>query len=101
MRLSETVTAGDVLEATRLMKVATQTAATDPRTGTIDMDLISTGKSALDRDLVLKLADELRRYLGAPNMRGTRMTVGQIRQNLLRAEGGGGMHVSMAGRHMI
>lgn len=34
MRLSETVTAGDVLEATRLMKVATQTAATDPRTGT-------------------------------------------------------------------
>ena len=33
MRLSEIVLASDVLEATRLMKVATQTAATDPRTG--------------------------------------------------------------------
>ena len=31
MRLSEWVTAGDVEEAIRLMKVATQTAATDPR----------------------------------------------------------------------
>jgi len=29
--------------------VATQTAATDPRTGTIDMDMITTGHSALDR----------------------------------------------------
>lgn len=30
-------------------QVATQTAATDPRTGTIDMDMITTGHSALDR----------------------------------------------------
>jgi len=33
----------------RLMQVATQTAATDPRTGTIDMDMISTGRTQLDR----------------------------------------------------
>ena len=33
MRLSEVVLCEDVLEATRLMRVATQTAATDPRTG--------------------------------------------------------------------
>lgn len=44
MRLSMLVTAEDVIEATRLMKVATQTAALDPRTGTIDMDMITTGK---------------------------------------------------------
>ncbi len=82
MRLSEEVTAADVHEATRLMKVATQTAATDPRTGTIDMDLISTGRTALDRDLVLKLAEEVKVLL--EGHRGQRLTVGQIRQQLLQ-----------------
>eukprot|EP01036_Dinobryon_divergens_P034897 gene34897-45162_t len=42
------------------MRVATQMAATDPRTGTIDMDMISTGRTQIDRDMVLKLADSLR-----------------------------------------
>ena len=37
MRLSRWVLPSDVQEATRLVRVATQTAATDPRTGTIDM----------------------------------------------------------------
>lgn len=59
MRLCDTVTRADVDEAIRLMKVATQTAATDPRTGTIDMDMITTGRTALDRDQVLKFADEV------------------------------------------
>lgn len=45
MRLSHVVEEHDVMEAIRLMKVATQTAATDPRTGTIDMDMITTGRS--------------------------------------------------------
>lgn len=36
-------------EAVRLMRVATQNAATDPRTGTIDMDMIATGQGASDR----------------------------------------------------
>lgn len=31
------------------MRVATQNAATDPRTGTIDMDMIATGQGASDR----------------------------------------------------
>jgi DNA replication licensing factor MCM4 len=44
MRLSDIVLRSDVDEAIRLMRVATQTAATDPRTGTIDMDMIATGK---------------------------------------------------------
>jgi hypothetical protein len=59
MRLSDLVTRGDVEEAIRLMKVATQTAATDPRTGTIDMDMITTGRTASERDFVLHLVDEV------------------------------------------
>jgi DNA replication licensing factor MCM4 len=82
MRLSKVVTVNDVREATRLMKVATQTAATDPRTGTIDMDLISTGRTALDRDLILKLAEELKRLFES-HYKGQRLTVSQIRQILL------------------
>ena len=73
MRLADTVLSTDVIEATRLgtllfllyvcmyvcmyvyfdasrlMRVATQMAATDPRTGTIDMDMISTGRTQIDR----------------------------------------------------
>lgn len=63
MRLSETVEVMDVDEAIRLVKVATQSAATDPRTGKIDMDLITTGKSASSRlrmnDLVRSLRETL------------------------------------------
>jgi hypothetical protein len=40
-------------------QVATQTAATDPRTGTIDMDMITTGHSALDRGQLAALKVEL------------------------------------------
>ena len=39
------VTADDVREAVRLMNVATQRAAINPRTGQIDMDQITTGHS--------------------------------------------------------
>ena len=49
MRLSQTVEVIDVEEAMRLLRVATQSAATDPRTGKIDMDLINTGRSASSR----------------------------------------------------
>jgi len=37
MRFSTIVSRADVKEAVRLMRVATQAAATDPRTGRIDM----------------------------------------------------------------
>lgn len=49
MRYSQEVSPSDVTEAIRLMKIATQTAATDPRTGRIDMDLLTTGLSAGER----------------------------------------------------
>eukprot|EP00656_Telonema_subtile_P033974 TRINITY_DN38123_c0_g1_i2.p1 TRINITY_DN38123_c0_g1~~TRINITY_DN38123_c0_g1_i2.p1 ORF type:complete len:676 (+),score=134.55 TRINITY_DN38123_c0_g1_i2:431-2458(+) len=50
MRLSEFVECQDVAEAIRLMKCATQSAATDPRTGCIDMDAIMTGRTAAMRE---------------------------------------------------
>lgn len=84
MRLDLIVSAMDVKEAIRLMRVATQAAATDPRTGTIDMDLITTGRTALDRDLVLRLMEIIRKFLA--NKTGQRMTFGQIRQALLQDE---------------
>lgn len=49
MELSEIVSADHVREALRLMRAAIQSAATDPITGQIDMDLINTGRSAMSR----------------------------------------------------
>jgi DNA replication licensing factor MCM4 len=77
MRLGENVTEHDVKEAIRLMKVATQTAATDPRTGTIDMDMITTGRTASDRDTILMLAAAIKEKL--MNQKGSRMNVNQLR----------------------
>ncbi|PMD15948.1 MCM-domain-containing protein [Hyaloscypha hepaticicola] len=68
MRLSETVTRDDVKEAVRLIKSALKQAATDARTGLIDMSLLTEGTSASERrrrqDLktaVLALLDEMTR----------------------------------------
>ena len=49
MRLSHHAEARDASEALRLMRVAMQQAAWDPKTGQIDMDKILTGHSASDR----------------------------------------------------
>lgn len=68
MRLSDTVTADDVKEAVRLIKSALKQAATDARTGLIDMSLLTEGTSASERrrkaDLktaVLALLDDMTR----------------------------------------
>lgn len=68
MRLSEWVTRDDVLEAVRLIKSALKQAATDARTGLIDMSLLTEGTSASERrrkqDLkneILKTLDEMTR----------------------------------------
>jgi DNA replicative helicase MCM subunit Mcm2 (Cdc46/Mcm family) len=60
MRFSNVVERTDVAEAIRLMKVALQQAAIDPQTGTIDMDLITTGRTANSRSRLADLARELR-----------------------------------------
>ncbi|KAK7513009.1 MCM2/3/5 family-domain-containing protein [Phyllosticta citriasiana] len=49
MRLSPTVEASDVTEAVRLIKSALKQAATDARTGLIDMALLTEGTSASER----------------------------------------------------
>ncbi|KAH3759569.1 DNA replication licensing factor, MCM4 [Pelomyxa schiedti] len=59
MRLSQEVTRADAAEAVRLMGAATQSAAIDPRTGIIDMDLITTGRSAHSRELLTSLAESI------------------------------------------
>lgn len=56
MRLAEEVGEDDVAEAVRLMTAATLTAATNPETGEIDMDLITTGRSATDRERIQQIA---------------------------------------------
>ena len=72
MRLSEDVTAHDVSEAVRLIKSALKQAATDSRTGLIDMGLLTEGTSASERrrkqDLkkaITDLLDEMTREGGA------------------------------------
>lgn len=68
MRLSETVTADDVHEAVRLIQSALKQAATDARTGLIDMGLLTEGTSASERrrksdlkDAVLRAIDDMLR----------------------------------------
>ena len=77
MRLSLLVEEADVDEAVRLMDVSTQKAAVDPRTGTIDMNLISTGHSAAQGDTVRALVDGLRELLGGRAPR-ERLSLGQV-----------------------
>eukprot|EP01104_Vermistella_antarctica_P009170 TRINITY_DN2337_c0_g3_i2.p1 TRINITY_DN2337_c0_g3~~TRINITY_DN2337_c0_g3_i2.p1 ORF type:complete len:477 (-),score=140.73 TRINITY_DN2337_c0_g3_i2:47-1477(-) len=63
MRLSKTVDPADVAEAMRLMRVAMQQAAIDPHTGTIDMDLIITGRSAAARGQLAHLTQAVRNVI--------------------------------------
>ncbi|EHL02846.1 putative DNA replication licensing factor mcm4 [Glarea lozoyensis 74030] len=68
MRLSDTVTRSDVQEAVRLIKSALKQAATDARTGLIDMSLLTEGTSSSERrrkadlkNAVLSLLDDMTR----------------------------------------
>lgn len=69
MRLSEFVQSQDVDEALHLMKVATQSAATDPKTGRIDMDLLTTGRSAADKEKMEMQSDAIRDALGNKSLK--------------------------------
>jgi DNA replication licensing factor MCM4 len=80
MRFSDTVTRGDALEAVRLMKVATQAAATDPRTGRIDMDMITTGRSTVDRQLEEQLQLNIKELFA--ERRGNRMAIRDVTKQL-------------------
>lgn len=72
MRLSDVVTADDVREAVRLIKSALKQAATDARTGLIDMSLLTEGTSSSERrrrqdlkNAVLEVLDDLTRQAGS------------------------------------
>nr|POE74390.1 dna replication licensing factor mcm4 [Quercus suber] len=72
MRLSTTVEESDVTEAVRLIQSALKQAATDARTGLIDMGLLTEGTSASERkrkgdlkDGVLAILDEMLRAGGS------------------------------------
>lgn len=62
MRLSPVVNSADVAEAVRLIQSALKQAATDSRTGLIDMGLLTEGTSASERR---RLADLKNAVLGA------------------------------------
>jgi DNA replication licensing factor MCM4 len=57
MRLATEVTEADVTEAVRLIKTAMKQSATDPRTGEIDMGIITTGVSATSSERVRKICE--------------------------------------------
>jgi len=75
----------DAEEAIRLWKVATQTAATDPRTGRIDMDMIATGRSAEERLMEEGLETHLKEILN--ESRGKRLALRDITQRLTETMG--------------
>lgn len=63
MRLSNIVDRKDVEEAVRLIKVATQQAATDPTTGKIDMDILTSGVSTARRDVIASVSQVIKQLL--------------------------------------
>lgn len=63
MRLSSVVERKDVEEAVRLIKVATQQAATDPTTGKIDMDILASGVSSSKRDVITSVSMVIKQLL--------------------------------------
>ncbi|EGG16546.1 MCM family protein [Cavenderia fasciculata] len=67
IRLSEIVEPLDVQEAIRLVRVALHQAAIDPTTGTIDMDLITTGRSASNRLELKELKEFILEVVNARN----------------------------------
>jgi len=71
MRFSQEVQASDVQEAMRLMKNATQTAATDPRTGCIDMDAIVTGRTAAMREETEQIGEAIMAIINQSGRTGT------------------------------
>ena len=80
MRYATVVTRADTLEAVRLLKVATQAAATDPRTGRIDMDMINTGRTTVNREMEESLYVGLKELLA--ERRGKRLAVRDVAKQL-------------------
>ena len=80
MKYSSVVSRADAKEAVRLLKVATQAAATDPRTGRIDMDMINTGRTEVEREMGESLYLGLKEFL--VERRGNRLAVRDVTRQL-------------------
>ena len=80
MRYSSVVSKADAKEAVRLLKVATQAAATDPRTGRIDMDMINTGRTEVEREMEESLYVGLKEFL--IERRGNRLSTRDVARQL-------------------
>lgn len=96
MRLSSVVEASDVEEAVRLIKSALKQAATDSRTGLIDMGLLTEGVSASERrrkddlkNAVLNVLDEMLRSGATGAVR-----VAEVAKRLSESESGGQIDVN-------
>lgn len=95
MRFSEWVEKRDVVEAFRLLEVALQQSATDHATGTIDMDLITTGISASERMRREQLLTATRNLimekmqLGGPSVRTL-----ELLEELKKQSSGGEFHLN-------
>lgn len=61
MRLSNKVELRDIEEGVRLIRTAMQQSATDPKTGEIDMDIITTGFSMASNTRVKTICDFIKR----------------------------------------
>lgn len=61
MRLSEWVEKRDLDEAVRLIKMALQQSATDPTTGEINMDIITTGQTKTSSDRLKTICEFIKR----------------------------------------
>lgn len=96
MRLSSVVEASDVEEAVRLIKSALKQAATDSRTGLIDMGLLTEGVSASERrrkddlkNAVLTILDEMLRSGATGAVR-----VNEVTKRISEGESGGQVEVN-------
>ncbi|EGR29325.1 hypothetical protein IMG5_158460 [Ichthyophthirius multifiliis] len=88
MKLSDIVEEEDVNEAIRLIKVSTQSAATDPTTGLIDIDMLNTGITAQQKAKYEKVCDVIKSLLvsnQAEFVKGINMN--QLKQLIANKEG--------------
>ena len=60
MRLSNRVEARDIEEGVRLIKTAMQQSATDPNTGEIDLDIITTGVSRTSAERIREICNYIK-----------------------------------------
>ena len=66
--------------------------ATDPRTGTIDMDMINTGRAAVDRETLQQLVEAIRGIL-TESFAGKRLQLYELRKRL---EDNSGLEVNVS-----